>query len=102
MSSPVKIWRNQSHISKLLGRDGKLVTWTVVYVPPAGHEQSAPYAVGIVEVSGGKRVTVQIVDCDPNTLRPGLHVRLVLRKSVSAARDEVIPYGIKAVPHNPQ
>ena len=30
LNSPVKIWRRQSEIKKLIGRVGKVVSWTTI------------------------------------------------------------------------
>ena len=38
---------------------------------PSGFTDPAPYAVGIVALPGGVKVTAQIVDVDPETLRIG-------------------------------
>lgn len=49
--------------------DGKLVAYTVVYVPPvrmaeAGYSSKNPYCVGVVELSEGPRISAQILDVD--------------------------------------
>lgn len=49
--------------------EGKLVAYTVVYVPPvrmaeAGYSSKNPYCVGVVELSEGSRISAQILDVD--------------------------------------
>ena len=48
---------------------GKLVAYTVIFVPPArmaevGYSAKNPYCVGIVELTEGPRVSAQILDVD--------------------------------------
>jgi uncharacterized OB-fold protein len=97
MNSPVKIWRNQKYITKMLGREGTIVSWTIVRVPPAGFSHLAPYPVVIVEL-GGERITAQLVDWMPEDLRVGKKVRIVVRKISEPSTEGIIPYGIKVRP----
>ncbi len=51
------------------GGSGKLVAYTVIFVPPAkmaeeGYSAKNPYCVGIVELDEGPRVSAQILDVD--------------------------------------
>ena len=48
---------------------GKLVAYTVIFVPPvrmaeSGYSSKNPYCVGVVELSEGPRVSAQILDVD--------------------------------------
>ena len=98
MNSPVKIWRNQKHIATLLGQEGKIITWTIVRVPPTGFSSLAPYPVAVVELVNGKRMTAQMVDWSPDDLDFGKPVKLVVRKIAEPSTEGVIPYGIKIKP----
>lgn len=98
MQSPVKLWRNQKRIHSLLGKIGKIITWTTIYVPPAGYSQQAPYPIAVIELDSGERITAQLVDVDPENIAIGTTVTLVVRKVVESSSDGVIPYGIKAIP----
>lgn len=97
MTSPVKIWRNQKKIASLLGREGELVTWTIVRVPPEGFSDQAPYPVGIIALGNGERVVAQIVDWTEDQLFVGAKMKLIVRRTIEPSQDGVIPYGIKAV-----
>ena len=44
-----------------LAESGKLLTYTVIRVPPEGYEDQSPYAVGIAELDDGVRLTAQVV-----------------------------------------
>jgi uncharacterized OB-fold protein len=81
-----------------LSRTGKILTYTIIRVPPCQFRDEAPYAMGIVELDGGGRVTSQIVDCDFDQIHIGMNVRLEFRRIQSEGEDGVICYGYKCVP----
>lgn len=98
MQSPVKLWRNQKFIQELLGKEGSIVTHTLIRVPPNSFSSLAPYPVAVVQLDGGQRITVQVVDYKQEDLVIGARVRVVLRRVTDPTDDGVIPYGIKARP----
>jgi len=77
---------------------GKVVTWTVIHVGPASHKHEVPYALAIVELADGVRVTCQLADVDPAQVTAGMAVRLEFRRVQSDGEAGVIAYGHKAVP----
>ncbi len=81
-----------------LADSGKLLTFTIIRVPPHQFEDQAPYAVGIAELDDGVRLTAQIVDCDFGALKVGLRVRIEFRKIYEEGEAGVIYYGYKFVP----
>lgn len=98
MISPVKVWRNQKKIINILGKKGKIISYSMIYVPPAGFENIAPYPVVLVEFSEGGRYIAQLTDWNDKTLKIGQKVIAVLRKTRDAGNEGVIPYGIKVKP----
>ncbi len=98
MLSPVKIWRNQKKVAALLGKEGKIISWTIVRVPPAEFSDQAPYPVVIVALSGGGRIMAQLVDPTEEKSRIGMKVVTVIRRVTHPDPDGVIPYGIKVKP----
>jgi len=98
MLSPVKVWRNQKKIAGLVGRTGKLISWTIVRVPPANFSDQAPYPVTIVELENGKRITAQLVDWKVKHLVLGQQVVTVVRRVIQPNIEGIIPYGIKVKP----
>lgn len=100
MVSPVKIWRNQKKIQKILGSIGEIITFTQVFVPPLGFEAQAPFVVVIVRLESGKKYTAQLVDWEEKQLKIGQSVKAVLRKTRNPGEEGVIPYGIKFKPFN--
>lgn len=98
MKSPVNVWRNQKKVSALLGKTGKIITWTGIAVPPAGFSDQAPYPVVLVEFDDGRRFTGQLVDWEQKDVHVGQTVQTVVRKIMEPNNDGVIPYGIKVKP----
>ncbi len=98
MNSPVKLWRNQKRIRTFLSKTGTILTWTMIYVPPAGFSSYAPYPIAVVELENGEKITAQLVDYDPSHLIVGQKVITILRKIMEPTTDGVIPYGIKVKP----
>jgi uncharacterized OB-fold protein len=77
--------------------EGTILTHTVIRVPPSELSDEAPYAVGIVELDEGPRITTQIADCDFDELAVGKRVRIEFRKISEEGKAGVICYGYKAV-----
>jgi uncharacterized OB-fold protein len=82
----------------ILADAGKIVTYTVIRVPPQPFSDQAPYAVGIVDLDDGVRLTGQIVDCPFEDLKIGQRVRIEFRKVYEEGAAGVIYYGYKFVP----
>lgn len=110
MSSPVTVWRHHKNLKNYLNQEGKIIAWTKVFIAPEGFEHEAPYFVAIVEfkdgpprptkqgrVEAGKRMPLQIVDCDKD-LKPNQKIITVIRKLGKVKLDEVIEYTVKAKP----
>ncbi|MBD3237730.1 MAG: transcriptional regulator [Candidatus Eisenbacteria bacterium] len=79
-------------------RTGKVLTHTVIRTPSAAFAGDAPFAVAIVEMDDGVRLTTQVVDADFEEIRIGLPVKLEFRRVYSEGDAGVINYGYKAVP----
>ena len=98
MQSPVKLWRNQKYTQVLLGKRGTIVSWTLIRVPPEGFSAQAPYPVAIVQLEDKRRITVQMVDWEPEHCKVGQAVRVVLRRITEPSSEGIIPYGAKVKP----
>ncbi len=98
MISPVKIWRRQKTIRKLLRNTGKILAWTMIRVPSAGFKEFAPYPVVLIEFPNAKKAFGQLVDYHANDLQVGKKVICILRKVRKASDDGVIAYGLKFKP----
>ena len=98
MISPVKVWRNQSFVTNLLGKRGTIISYTVIRIGPSGFESQIPYPVAVIELENKERMVGQIVDCPKEKLKNGLQVEAILRRVREPDREGVIPYGIKFKP----
>jgi hypothetical protein len=98
MTSPVKVWRNQKKITKMLGKSGRIVSWTIVRVPPGNFSYQAPYPVAIVRLTNGRNIIAQVVDCEIDEIKFQQKVVTIVRRTARPETSEVIPYGIKVKP----
>ena len=77
---------------------GKVVTCTVIHVPPDEFLNEAPYAMAVVETPEGARFMTQVVDCDPASIEPGSEVALEFRLIRKEGQSGILCYGHKGVP----
>ena len=64
----------------------------------APFKDQAPYAVAIVEMDDGPRITTQVVDYRDDELQVGMPVKLEFRRVFAEGDAGVLQYGYKAVP----
>jgi len=81
-----------------LSRRGRVVTSTVIHVSPTEFQMEAPYPMALVETPEGARLMVQVADCEPDAVRPGMEVALEFRRIRKEGRSGILCYGHKAVP----
>ena len=81
-----------------MGKEGKIISWTQVRVPPFGYERQAPYPVVLVELKKGRKMIGQLVDWQTEDLKIGQKVKVVYRRLRQPDPEGVIPYGIKFKP----
>lgn len=81
-----------------LAERGKILSYTIIRVPPHQFVDQAPYTVGIVELDDGVKITGQIVDCDFKDLKIGKRVKIEFRKIYEEGEAGVLCYGYKFVP----
>ncbi len=73
-------------LEEVLGRKGKLISYTIIHVPPNPlWKGPMPYAVGRVALQEGAEITSQIVNCAFEKLRVGMEMEVIFE---SAERDE--------------
>lgn len=78
--------------------NGKLVAYTVIFVPPvkmaaAGYSAKNPYCVGIVELPEGPRVSAQILNVNlenPENIQIGTSLRMATIKVGHAEEEETL------------
>lgn len=74
---------------------GKIYTYSVIHAATDDFKNNSPYAVGIIELDEGAKVTAQIVDCDLDDINIGDEVEVVFRKIREEGKEGVITYGYK-------
>lgn len=77
---------------------GVVRTFTVIRVAPSQFSDQVPYAVGIVELEGGVKITTQIVDCPPEKIHIGQKVKVEFRRIQEDGSAGILCYGYKCVP----
>jgi uncharacterized OB-fold protein len=90
--------QNREFEEAKLAEKGKILTFTIIRVPPKQFVDQAPYAVGIVELDDGVKLTGQIVDCDFEDLKIGQRVKIEFRKIFNEGEAGILCYGYKFVP----
>ncbi len=98
MISPVKVWRRQKKIKKILGKTGKIISWTKIFISGKGFKKYAPYPVVLVSFSDKEKAYGQLVDYHQEDLKIGQKVVAVLRKVREVTPEGVIAYGVKFKP----
>ena len=90
--------RGRTFETVILAQTGTVETFTVIRVAPTGFGDEVPYAVGIVKLDDGVKLTAQIVDGDPETLAIGDKVRMEFRRVQKDGESGILCYGYKFVP----
>jgi uncharacterized OB-fold protein len=85
---------------KLTGT-GTVVTHTTVFDAPKDFTMQVPYAMAIIELDEGVRITGQVIDCKPADVRIGMRVKATFRKLGEDGRAGIIHYGYKFAPAEP-
>lgn len=96
--TPVTAWRQQRKNAPRIGRQGKILEWTLIRLPAASFKDQAPYPVVIAEMTNGERVIGQLVDWQQDDLRKGRKVVSVLRRMYTNDAESVIQYILKLKP----
>ncbi len=94
-TSPIKIWRSSENIRSLVGKQGKIVGYTMIRVAPGDFSAYGSYPVAIVLLENKSTTILQIVDAKETDLAIGKKVVLVLRRSRLEDKEDVISYNIK-------
>ena len=80
-----------------LGSEGTLLTYTIVHVGAEAFSNETPYAVGIVELEKGVKLTMQLDRPPGGDLAIGQKVQVVFRRIRTDGKAGIICYGYKGV-----
>jgi len=81
-----------------LSDEGKIHTYTVIHTPSSQFKDLAPFALAVVELDGGAKITCQVADCDIEKVAIDQRVKIEFRKIQQQGHSGVLCYGYKAVP----
>ena len=76
---------------------GTVVSSTVVHQAQSGYEMFGPYCMAIIELEEGPRLTSQVFDFNPITVKPGMKVKSVFRKLGEDSESGILHYGTKFI-----
>lgn len=78
---------------------GEVYSYTTVFDPPAGFEDTTPYMVAMIKLEEGPLVTAQLTDLEEKKVEIGMPVEMVTRKLRSATDERgMLVYGYKFRP----
>jgi uncharacterized OB-fold protein len=77
--------------------EGELLTFTIIHTPGSQFDDEKPFAIGIVELAPGARITTQIVDTPFDEIKIGMKVKIEFRKIQSVGESGLLAYGYKVV-----
>ena len=80
---------------KEMPRNGKILSYTTVFVGPTGFENETPYHIAIIELENAVRVLAQVVDTEAEKIKIGVKVKKVFRKIMDHNPKDAIVYGYK-------
>ncbi len=90
-----KAGRNTKLEAKEMPREGKILTWTKVFVGPQGFDKETPYFIAIIELTNKVKLLTQIVDSEDEKIKTGAKVKKVFRKISDDDSEGAIAYGYK-------
>jgi hypothetical protein len=78
---------------------GEIFSFTTIYEPPSGFDETAPYTVALVKLEEGPMVTAQLTDFGENLPEIGMPVEMVTRRLRSDGDERgMLIYGYKFRP----
>ncbi len=90
--------RGQEFETVTLAKNGEVEAFTIIRVAPSGFQDESPYAVGVIRLEDGVKVTAQITDCDLEKLAIGDQVSREFRLVQQDGESGILCYGYKFVP----
>lgn len=81
-----------------LPRKGKVLNYSVIWNAPRGYEYYTPYVVALIELEDGTRIFSQLTDVNPEEVKEGMEVEMVIRKTRVSGESGLIAYSYKFRP----
>jgi uncharacterized OB-fold protein len=80
-----------------LSTGGRLWAWTAVTHAPPGYAAEVPYGFGVVELPEGLRVVTRLTEADPERLRRGQKMRMVVVTLAAGDERRALSYAFAPV-----
>ncbi len=77
---------------------GTLYSFTTIYQAPDRFDDVAPYAVGLIDLEEGVRITAQLTDVALDAIKIGMPMEMVIRQIYEDGARGPIMYGYKFRP----
>ena len=74
---------------------GQIYSYSIIHNAPTGMENHVPYAVAIIKLDEGPKITAQLVDVDLEKIEIGMKVESCIRKIHEDGENGMIHYGVK-------
>lgn len=82
---------------RLTGR-GRVFSYTVLHQGPESFDGGVPYAVGLIDLEDGPRITAMLTDVSPEQIEIGMPVEMVVRVTNTEGERGPINYSYKFRP----
>lgn len=89
--------KGKSFVNVVLNDEGTLQTFTIIRSASDKFSKETPFAIGIIELNDGVKITAQIADVEPEELKVGQKVKLTFRKIQEDGKAGILCYGYKAI-----
>jgi uncharacterized OB-fold protein len=90
--------RSRELIPHTFSGKGKIYSYSTVYNPLSQFTEFVPYIVALIDLEEGVRITSQLTDVNPNEVKVGMQVEMVIRKISEQSERGAIVYGYKFRP----
>jgi len=80
-----------------LSDKGEIITYTIIRIASEKFSIQSPYAVAIIKLTDGVKLTTQVADIDFDKIKIGMKVQLVFRKIRDEGASGLHCYGYKAI-----
>lgn len=78
-----------------LPEEGKIFSFTIIRTSSSEFREYSPFAIAIIELDNGVKLTTQVVDCNFEDLEIGKRIKIVFRRIQEDGPAGVIAYGYK-------
>lgn len=80
-----------------LPTEGKVLTFTIIHTPGSQFADERPFAIGIIELAPGARITAQIADTPFEEIKIGMKVKIEFRRIQAVGDHGILAYGYKVI-----